>query len=288
MEKIACPVCRSVEVRPAWTLAGAEFMRCADCRCVFSGTPHDDAYWEKYYSSGYHEARGHGGIEEGVLRAKEATFEKFLGLLPPPGTASRLLEVGCGTGDALHVAERLGYEAAGIDISGEAIAVARRRFPGLTFVEGIVEKADWPDGSFDAVASLDMVEHVADPHPLADTVTRLLAPGGRLLIVTPNASSLSARLLGAKWFHSFPDHELLHSPRSLSILFERRGLKLVRRGFAWKRINLEMLFRHARAHEHIFGGRWIRGFLGRLPKGLRSRTFPFNIGEFFAVFEKPS
>jgi len=284
---LTCPVCRSIKTAPAWTLAGISYRRCGDCRCLFATEQFADTYWEKYYSDGYHEARGHGGAAAGIEQAKKFTIGRFFHLLTPMTPGARLLEVGCGTGDALSVADELGYRVVGIDLSEQAIAKARERYPRLLFHSGMVEKAALPDGSFDVIVLLDVIEHIAHPQPFADAIVRLLNPGGRLLIITPDAASLSARLLGARWFHAFPEHVLLHSRRSLKLLFEARGLFSANCGFAWKWLNLEMLARHTAQHSHIWGARFLHAVITMLPTAIRSYVFPFNIGEFYAVFSKP-
>jgi SAM-dependent methyltransferase len=221
-----------------------------------------------------------------VAPAKRRTFGEFLRCLPPPTPPARLLEVGCAAGDAVRVAADLGYTPLGVDPGRDAIARARRRFPDLEFREGGLDDAVGRDERFVAIAMFDVIEHIPEPHAFADALTARLAPGGRLLVVTPNAASLSARALGGRWFHAFTEHVVLYSAAALDRLFLSRGLRRERLEFAWKWVSAEMLRRHALVHPHIAGGGLIAGALGALPAGWRARLFPFNIGELLAVYRR--
>jgi 2-polyprenyl-3-methyl-5-hydroxy-6-metoxy-1,4-benzoquinol methylase len=285
--KTACPVCSCDRATLEYTLAATPYDRCANCHAVYQADSPPAGHGENYYDEDYHAARGHGGLEAGIERAKRRSFSAFFRYLPPATRATRLLEIGCGTGDALRAAAAIGFDAVGIDVSSQAIAAARLRFPDLRFHAGHVEQADFPERSFEALVLLDTIEHVAEPHALADTLVRLLAPEGTLLVVTPNAASWSARLLRAKWVHTMIEHVLLHTPQSLDILFARRGLRRVHLGFAWKWINLEMILRHATIHRHVFGVGLLAAVLRALPSSLRQWVFPFNVGELIAVYRKP-
>ena len=279
-------MCGSRGVCTAWTLEETPFLRCEACRCVFAHPARASAAGRTCYAGDYHEARGHGSPGGGIERAKRTGFERLLALLGPPRPGARLLEIGCGAGDALAVASGLGWAAAGVDVSPRAVEAARRRFPALDVRVGSDEVSDFPDGSFDAVLLLDVIEHLGRPHELVASVRRVLREGGRVLVVTPDAESPSARLLGRRWFHALPEHVLLHSRESLRLLFEAHGLERTRQGFAWKNVSGEMLYRHARIHGHIFAGRLVRAVLGSLPEKARALVVPFNVGEFFAVFRK--
>src|SRR5437660_5693959 len=53
--------------------------------------------------------------------------------LPPP---ARMIDLGCGSGAFTHLLQRAGYACIGLDISGKLLRLARRRYPGVEFVEG--------------------------------------------------------------------------------------------------------------------------------------------------------
>ncbi|MBZ0272506.1 class I SAM-dependent methyltransferase [bacterium] len=283
----ACPACGTAALTPAFEHRGAKFLRCAGCGSLIQA-PGDGAVTDEYYDRNYHAARGHGGAGVGIDSAKRETFTRYLRklLAGAPAAGKRYFEVGCGTGDATAAAAALGFEAIGMDIAPSAIATARERFPGVTYLVGSASDYDAPDDRFDVIALFDMIEHVPDAHALLGNLARMLAPGGSLLVVTPDAASFSARMLGSRWFHTMKEHVLIYSLAGLDAVAATAGLKRIEGGFAWKWINLEMLARHATEHAHILGGRAISRTLFAIPAGVRARVFPFNIGEFFAVYRK--
>lgn len=101
----------------------------------------------------------------------------------PPG--SRVLEVGCGTGDV--IAHLQPQEGLGIDLSSEMIAIARTRHPHLKFaVHDLM--GDPLSGTFDFVVAVDVAEHVPDVTRLMVSMASVVAPGGRIVVTTAHPS----------------------------------------------------------------------------------------------------
>ncbi|MEU5093900.1 cyclopropane-fatty-acyl-phospholipid synthase family protein [Streptomyces sp. NPDC020996] len=130
------------------------------------------AYWED------------GGTLEDAQRDKLELVCRKLALRP----GQRLLDVGCGWGSmALHAAREHGVSVVGVTLSQEQAAYARKRVAdaGLTDrVEiRVQDYRDVADGPYDAISSIGMAEHVGAERYLeyAETLHRLLKPGGRLL-----------------------------------------------------------------------------------------------------------
>jgi SAM-dependent methyltransferase len=99
----------------------------------------------------------------------------------------RVLDCGCNVGYGTQLLAQSAVEVVGVDVSDRAVAEARVRCPGLTFhrVDGI--SLPFRRCSFDAVVSLQVIEHVHDPAPYLSEIRRVLTDGGQALITTPNA-----------------------------------------------------------------------------------------------------
>ena len=148
--------------------------RCFPRETMDARRPHDpasrfyDAIWER-------KAR----TPTGALAGREANALPFI----PP--RSRLLDVGSGRGTLLERAPSPAL-AVGAEIARPALADAQRR--GLRVVRADLEGPYLPfrDGAFDRVTCLDVIEHLFDPRPLLAEIRRVLAPGGMLILQTPN------------------------------------------------------------------------------------------------------
>jgi SAM-dependent methyltransferase len=153
---------------------------------------------------------------------RRATALRLLDLIGSHVGAGRLLDVGCGHGLLLDEARRRGYDPMGLELSRSAARHARDVL-GLD-VRGLpLEAFDDPAG-FDVVVLADVLEHLDDPVAGIDRAARLLAPGGVLCVVTPDPSSVTARLAGARWWGYLPAHTCLVPRRTLRELLAARGL----------------------------------------------------------------
>lgn len=122
-----------------------------------------------------------------------------LSLLPDGG---RLLDVGCGNGSLLFKAKDRFDEVYGADISASRIAEAEKyalaNFPGargLHFsVRNINHKLDFPDGLFDALTSIAVIEHVFDPYHVVREIHRVLRKGGLFVADVPNIAYIRHRV----------------------------------------------------------------------------------------------
>lgn len=116
--------------------------------------------------------------------------------LPP---ASRLLDAPCGEGAlALRLLDH-GYDVAGVDIDRTAAAWLGDRFRPADLRAGL----PWPDASFGLALSVEGIEHLENAFAFLRELRRVLRPGGRLLLTTPNTLSLRSRVrfLGSGFYH---------------------------------------------------------------------------------------
>lgn len=160
-----------------------------------------------------------------------------------------LLEIGSGTGALLRHLLRQGVPARGVEISAERIADGRRLYGELPIdkVDGVA--LPFPDGSFDTVLSFDVFEHIRDSDAHLREVRRVLKPGGRYLLQTPNkwtnAPFETLRWRGFGWRQ---DHCALHSYGQL------RG-RLARHGFSTRFYDIPVVTDFfVRKVRHYLGG----------------------------------
>jgi 2-polyprenyl-3-methyl-5-hydroxy-6-metoxy-1,4-benzoquinol methylase len=149
-------------------------------------------------------------------------------LLQSHGVAGgRVLDVGAGYGFFLEALETAGYEAHGIEVSAHAAAHARRRSRAPVLEQGAEEPFPFPDDHFDAVAMLDVIEHLPGYPAALASCRRCLRPGGKLFVITLNAHSLARPLLGRRWaWYQDPTHVHMFTARMLRQGLEEAGFEI--------------------------------------------------------------
>ena len=112
-----------------------------------------------------------------------------------PLAGKRAIDVGCGAGLLAEPLARLGAEVTGVDAAPEGIAVARAHAAGqglaIDYRAGEVAQLVAEGRRFDLVTSMEVLEHVVDPAAFVAALAALLAPGGLLIVSTPNRTPQS-------------------------------------------------------------------------------------------------
>lgn len=98
----------------------------------------------------------------------------------------RVIDVGCGTGYGTQLIGRASSRAVGIDCSREAIAFASLHHSGPEFCLASADCLPFREAAFNAATCFELVEHVADARAVVAEISRVLQPGGVLVISTPN------------------------------------------------------------------------------------------------------
>jgi SAM-dependent methyltransferase len=106
--------------------------------------------------------------------------------------ARRVLDVGCGRGLFPAELRRLGAQAHGVDVfEPESVAADGWSYTSCDITRGL----PYPDGGFDCVTLGEVIEHVPEPDRLLCDIRRVLAPGGWLVLTTPNLVCWANRVL---------------------------------------------------------------------------------------------
>ena len=109
-----------------------------------------------------------------------------------------VLDFGCGNGEFMCLAKSFGWRVKGFDLDENAVSSARKS--GLDVVHGGVSNlAEEECGKYDLITLSHVIEHVYEPENLIQECLRLLKPGGRLWLETPNCRSLGLTLFGRYW-----------------------------------------------------------------------------------------
>jgi len=151
------------------------------------------------------------------------------------------LDVGCGAGLLAEPLARLGARVTGVDAAPELIAAAQAHAAGqgleIDYRAAAIEDVE---GQFDLVTALEVIEHVADPAGFVRALAARLAPGGLMILSTPNATGWSKLLTItlAEGFGRIPrgthDFDSFIAPERMRGLLEVAGLQCEDfEGIAW-------------------------------------------------------
>ena len=151
-----------------------------------------------------------------------------------PLAGKSALDVGCGAGLLAEPLARLGATVTAIDASPDVIAVARAHAEGAGLtIDYRACGVESLDGQFDLVTSLEVIEHVAKPQSFIDSLAARLAPGGLMILSTPNRTGWSKLLTItlAEGLGRIPkgthDYGKFITPEELGAMLGRAGLEVV-------------------------------------------------------------
>jgi SAM-dependent methyltransferase len=140
-----------------------------------------------------------------------------------------LLDVACGLGYLLDIAEQQGVSAFGLDISRVALNKAKARKPALKAMEGNGEYLPFANDTFDYVTCLGSLEHFIHPDFGAQEIARVLKPSGTAAIMLPNSHNILAIYNVYKTGGILPerqDFERFGTKVEWRAFLERNGLKV--------------------------------------------------------------
>jgi 2-polyprenyl-3-methyl-5-hydroxy-6-metoxy-1,4-benzoquinol methylase len=152
-----------------------------------------------------------------------------------PEKAKKILDVGCGEGHLLKHLERDGRELHGIDALKHVVRQAERMVPNAKIVLGDGMSLPYPDGYFDAVTCIDVLEHVPNWRAVVSEIMRVTRRKGSVVLGWPNDDNWNfGRLLLGKG--PVPDHINVLTPRIMRQAVNRQPLTIKRIpfGMPWK------------------------------------------------------
>ena len=239
-----CPACRSASFKNIlrakdYTISGEWFdiIECLDCSLRFTQDVPAVEERKRYYKSENYIS--HSNTSRGLINrlyhkvrkrtmvSKRKLIEKSCGY-----GYGRLLDVGSGTGYFAGMMRDQGWDVTGLEPDAEARALAYKEY-GIELLDG--EKINsLPSKSYDAITLWHVLEHVDDVASYLQLLSSLIRDDGRIFIAVPNYTSYDAKAYKAYWAaYDVPRHLYHFSPRSLSLLVLRNGLKIEKYKSMW-------------------------------------------------------
>ncbi len=170
----------------------------------------------------------------GRLRAFFIAREFFwlVPAMPQRGVRGKILDIGCGSGETLSQLTSIGWDAYGMDVDNQAIKIAHTRGLKNVSLGSYIDMRKYPDNFFDAIRLYHVIEHLDNPQYCIRLAYKKLKKGGELIMGTPNAKSLLAKIAGRYWMNlDAPRHLYLFTPETISVLLKRSGFGKIRASF---------------------------------------------------------
>jgi 2-polyprenyl-3-methyl-5-hydroxy-6-metoxy-1,4-benzoquinol methylase len=222
----ACPICKSKKRSFEFAKFGTKIYCCSGCSVRYSGSipvNSKDIYSDQAYLPAMLKS-----YKKNERYRKERFGKERLALIRAhlPGKRNpKLLDIGCGTGWFLDLAREHGYKISGQEFGEELTRWVSKRL-GVRIFDCAPEKIDLP-GYFDVITMFDLLEHIRDPLGMIMATKRMLAPGGILVIFTPNFDSVSNCIMReASNLIAPAEHLFYFTKDAVNILAERSKMEI--------------------------------------------------------------
>lgn len=258
-----CPLCSSKKSEPWATATDLEYLttsevfqyfKCVDCGCLFIHPVPLEQLSQIYPGNYYSFAGGELSTIDKIKQSLDKSlFKKILSSIPSGDI--KVLDIGGGTGWMLDLVrdidDRVSFTQV-VDIDRKAKKLAHEK--GHAYFEGPIERFT-SKIKFHLVLMFNLIEHVQRPIRVLQKVQNVMAPGGFLLIKTPNIDSLDARLFRhSNWggYHC-PRHWVLFKESSFKHALGNTSLKITFLKYTqgapfWAQSVMMMLFRRKLIH----------------------------------------
>jgi SAM-dependent methyltransferase len=171
--------------------------------------------WDDLYAAFEEEFRG--SPEE-----VEERLKYYLPLLQELNADSRILDLGSGRGDWLHLLRKEGFKPHAIEVN--EVFAERSRNEGFDVTHGdvMVYLGQQPDDSLDLITAFHLIEHMnaGKLFRLLDEIKRTLKPGGKMFIETPSPENI---IVAACNFYADPTHHKPVNPHTLMFVLRQKG-----------------------------------------------------------------
>ncbi len=182
----SCVLCGGRKSRPFFKTRDARFRRCGECGLV-QMFPRPETIGEGEDYAGF----DLDAYRDFMTEFRVPQYERDTALIKAHRSGGRLLDVGCGTGEFLDVAEKSGFQPLGVEPSAKASAIAGARH---RVIRGEFRDAALPERSFEVITLWSVLEHVLDPPAVLRRVRVLLMEDGVVALRVPDVRGLLPKL----------------------------------------------------------------------------------------------
>lgn len=286
-----CNICGSEHLKPIFEYTpGRKIFHCLDCDVQFLHPRLNEEELKLMYAEKYYLAWGIQGSAENMSTRlmKMDTFRLRMSLIRKFVETGNVLDVGCASGYFLEVAKEQGYTPYGVEFSEYSSDIAKKIFGDESIFHGTLEQCSFQEKMFDVIAMSDLIEHVNSPIETLSKAYSLLKNEGLIMIMTPDTSSLSNKIMGKKWSHYKLEHLYYFSPSSMKMLAEKCNMQILHEERSKKALNIEYLYTQFKVYHHWILSPLLNLLHFVLPKKIRTLNFHISLGEMLVILKKKS
>ncbi len=240
-----CPLCASDQRVVRFQRFARKILQCVSCEVGYSEA-FPATTTDVYSDTGYLDTQDANYLQNAEYRKRRFASERLAIIarhLQRDPIGARLLDVGCGTGWFLEVAQQAGYAVVGLEVGAELARFTSEKLGVQVFTHPLPELA--ASQRFDVITLFDVIEHVPDPGGLLKAVRSHLNPGGIAIVFTPNLDSLGLAVLGAHSSLIMPaEHLYYFTPASPRRLIEQANLEAI--SFSTKGMDIADMYSYYR------------------------------------------
>ena len=219
-----CPLCGCKENNFLYKIKKLNWpiVKCDFCGFIFNSTILTKKDIANLYTSDYFDNYSYASYDD-LEENKKLAGRQYLRELIKYKKKGKLLEIGCSSGFLLDEARNLGFETYGLEISDQAKKAKKKSHKVF---QGVLEDAKYPNNYFDAIITINTLEHTINPFVLLKEIKRILKPKGFCMIVVPN--HLKNDILKINYEKDFVSYHISYfTPRTLKKAINKSGLKII-------------------------------------------------------------
>jgi len=259
LETVSCPICKENLFKKLYPKTYRRIVKCASCNLVFTNPRLKKKYLKDLYSEEYfnNTDSSHFGYENYIADEEKIikTFSKRMSEIEKfSKKKGNLLDIGCATGFFMKAAKNRKWNVEGVEISEFAAQHAIKKYHFKIHIDDFL-LLKLPNNYYDVITLWDVVEHFYDPVAALKKINKILAPGGILVLSTPDVESFPAKLTKDKGvgYKLSDEHLTYFSVETMKKLLESTGFVLTKKTHIGKHVSLPMLSDRVSIYSPVLG-----------------------------------
>lgn len=224
---MSCLACNSNNKSLYCQTDSYDLFKCLDCSLIGVENMPTDQELNDFYNN-YFKTKQYTSKLNSKLRRAKKRIKSILKYTK----GIRFIDIGCNVGFAVEAARQLGLDAHGADLDIKAIQSAKELFPGCSFTDNSLEDIAAKGEKYDLIYCSEVIEHLSSLDTFVKSLYEILAPGGVLLLTTPDMNHFALtkdiqKLIEDKFIRP-PEHLFYFNKSSIKQLFLSKGFDKIK------------------------------------------------------------